>query len=350
MSVASIYGNNLTSLLCAIALARFDWKVTLDANGRSFAPPILVVNKPTVEVLSNLAGISLESFGYAVNKKQVCWGARRIVQTAKETSYVFQSDVLINCLSNVVAGFNGNIQYGTVDDSRKGWHIDCSLKGPKNTQIRYQQRTAFVALVTLADDRYAKCLTIEDSPAGWLFLAPCGNNTAVLQVFTLPSSGKSVQELVQDSNLISKAIAARTIRNVKTFCPVPYLNTNIVDRGQLQCGSAAFKCDPICGDGLGFSTRAAILAAAALNTDHFVERALEWYRYRLSLSMLHHIRNCLALYSQSLLANAWRTELDAMVDMAEWIANNLCAPPETFVLDQFTLSRLNKPHIQGLPR
>ena len=118
----------------------------------------------------------------------------------------------------------------------------------------------------------------------------------------------------------------------------PRLELGVVDKNRLFCGSAAYACDPISGDGIAFTVRASILAAAAVDRASAGDRsALDFYRFRLSTAFAAHCHSCLRFYQSSCFANRWEDQIILMERQMRAFQQGLSRPDRLYVLDNLSL-------------
>jgi len=77
----------------------------------------------------------------------------------------------------------------------------------------------------------------------------------------------------------------------------------------LAVGDAALAVDPLCGDGVGYAVRSALLAVAAIEgEDAGQPGCLAHYRGRLRRAFVAHLNACHEYYSVDILGKEWDTE------------------------------------------
>jgi flavin-dependent dehydrogenase len=108
---------------------------------------------------------------------------------------------------------------------------------------------------------------VEAVTGGWLFLAPFGDNQAILQgmVPDYPhNAAQSLTNLLTNSRHIAPQIT-QFGQEVYTFQASPALTWPFIGPKWIAVGDAAFSVDPLMGDGTGSGIRGTLLAVATIN-------------------------------------------------------------------------------------
>lgn len=338
MKTVRIRGGSFSGLACGAALARLGWKVYLQQRPVRL-PLAVVVNEPSVQLLESLFGFNANTIGYHIPRKSVRWGnTESEVSTLNEQFWVFHSHDLLNHLRARM--YNSGLLVDK-ESSSAGVKTDWTVKCDASTSASYEPvwLSALVAFAQLSDDWDHRSLLMEDTDLGWLFIAPVGKDAAIVQAVvtgTPDQPKKALSKIIKRSTIASSAIRRYDAVNLHQIHP--RLNPFVVEENVVSCGSAAFACDPISGDGIGFSSRAAILAAAAINATQLGDsKALEFYRFRLSTAYAAHSNACLDLYRSSQFAKSWQDEIQTLQATTADLTSNIRKPSRWYVLDNLAL-------------
>lgn len=213
-----------------------------------------------------------------------------------------------------------------------------SARAADQALLRFGQRQAASAPVTLQPGADAHAAYVESLDEGWIFLVPTGE--AQGWILTV---GADPADAVQASTLAA-TVVAETGPVAARFETAARLAEPPVCANGLLLGSAALAFDPICGDGTATAVRGALLAAAVgaavagadrPDLDPELDRAALIGHYRLMLiaAMRRHLANAHPFYAAGGQGSWWQAQADALARGHAWCTAQLAEAGEArFVL------------------
>lgn len=313
MRRARVVGDGISAWACAAALASNGWHVQMprtDGNCAS-VPPVLVINDVTMDVLRALLGsAAFPATAWRLVRRQVIWGGdQRVVD---ETAWSVCGEEFTQCWGESVRRTFG------IDDVTAGetcWEFVASRPAEVS---RFGQRHAVTTTVSMSRSACRSTSVVESVGDGWLFFAPVSDGTGLLQGM-LPSRpelpDRALRRMLDQSHWVRGLVRKpwRANDRIRLFAAAPYLNSGLAGRGRLLLGSAAMAVDPVCGDGVGYGVRSAILAAGlaqAVEHGKDFEICASHFRARLAKAMRAHLSACVKYYGQAGFSPAWKTEIN----------------------------------------
>ena len=348
MKRALIIGNGITGLSCTRLLTRQGWDVHILTNASKISPSLLLnhVTRSLLQDIWQFENSFWESFHF-LHKRQVCWGKSNTVMDIPQLDVVIKGNQLtesfLECLlqesPNLVSVNSSPDCLEQFKDPNKWqqisqkfpWIIDTSGRaavvaqrlgsGPPQT---FGHRCVIAQEVVLNKTCEKTSYWIETVTNAWVFLAPLGNQRALLQVMVPNFLTESRQLLpyILEQTLRIKYQISELVGSSITFSAfpqiLPFLSGQVRLSGAtwMAVGDAAFCVDPISGDGTGYAIRGAILATSIMNsmTCNLVENSnvLHHYSLRLYQAFLAHLKACISYYSASFSTLSWQAEIDLM--------------------------------------
>ena len=335
MSKVLVIGNGIAGLSCACLLANRGWEIEIWGKHQLFAPT-LILNQITCNLLQDIWQLN-PSFWHSLHllqERRVCWGKEREIVTMAEPSAVINGKLLRDRLEkHLLAKYHDRVRFQrlpvSIDNldelqSKFTWIIDAG--GRKSTlaqRLGSSHRYSFgdrcilaqeVQLVnSAADDIY----WLETVPEGWLFLAPLGNQRAILQAMVPRITEESLELLrilIEQTRHIQEYIASIS-ESIEIFAAFPQILQPLSGKQHLAVGDAAFSVDPISGDGTGYAIRGSILATSIINAiacGLSSRECLEHYTLRLEKAFDAHLQQCLQYYFQGFTSSLWQREIEKM--------------------------------------
>ena len=196
----------------------------------------------------------------------------------------------------------------------------------ESTRLNFGERVTLaceVALVTRAD---SGACWIENTPDGWVFLAPLSDRCALLQatVAVPPQSGpEALTALVEGTRYISQLVNSMETE-VVLYSTAPTINRPCGGHGWLSVGAAAFHVDPLCGDGTGHSFRSGLLAAGVIRAvadGQQEDLVLTHFNERLRVTFAAHLSACREFYAKASFSTGWADEIEAIQTGADGMSS-----------------------------
>jgi len=206
------------------------------------------------------------------------------------------------------------------------WVIDASGRGVQFAKIlggvvrrSYGRRCVISTEALLVRESDRNTCWIESLPDGWLFLAPVEDGHAVLQamVSRTPTDPSSVLLGLLEQSMMREICVINSDHPVQSFDAAPQISEPLCGPGWIAIGEAAVSLDPVCGDGVGYATRGAALAAGVINgigSGLSPEDCFSHYRQRLCNTFSAHLRSVLNYYNNAFSSLAWQSEIETMKD------------------------------------
>jgi 2-polyprenyl-6-methoxyphenol hydroxylase-like FAD-dependent oxidoreductase len=166
-------------------------------------------------------------------------------------------------------------------------------------------------------------LSVTATRSGWIFTAPHPQGgRAVLLVSpsaeVSPSTEHEVAERLAEVGVRASAAQVTDVSHPEAVGPA--LAEPLGRGNRLRVGDTALALDPLCGDGIGFALRGALLAQAVLaRIDGESGRAesLGHYHERLRRAFVAHLGGCRDYYSSARCAEIWKSDVAAMDEVVE---------------------------------
>ena len=265
----------------------------------------LALNADTVALIDDLHGLQLAAH------PEARWIERRIVRGWHDGPVSVDAPVLSLPASLVAECLEHSLRSSYAD--RLEWRRDESdcepdrftidAAGPghplhtvQSTGLTFGNRVATSAAFRVKGPNDVAIL--ERTPLGWLFLLPSRGDHATLFVVVAQPSHDPEQTV--DSAIVSSPISA-IVGARQAAQPwrliAPTLQHPLATRRFIRIGEAAFTFDPLCGDGVGYAVRSALLAATVVDDLAYGEpRGLEYYHARLTRTFRAHLQACTTCY------------------------------------------------------
>jgi hypothetical protein len=304
-----IVGDGVAACCCAHLLE------TRIEGGERVRVPALIVGEATQRLIADVFGREDVFAGLPkIERRVVAWGSEPMDVPHK--AVVISEEDLVARLGPTGAG------------REIGWTIRASKPLPAEcVEHRFGTRMATASSVEVIG--HPETFWVESLQAGWLFLVP-GWLLAV---------GGEVEAMLSESRLIGKQIGARGPAG-PSWPAHPRIVSPLCGNWWLSCGTAAVGFDPICGDGVGYGVREAILAsavvrAAAGNGD--IDELCEHYRARMVAGFRRHLELCREYYRTGGTGAWWRSELEALDRGIAWCGAD---PAFRYRLNEYRLERV----------
>jgi flavin-dependent dehydrogenase len=359
-----VIGNGIAGLSCAQLLANRGWEIEIWGKHQLFAPT-LILNQITCNLLQDIWHLERNFWDslHLLHERRVCWGKDGEVLSMAEPSVVINGKSLSDRLwHHLLEKYHHQvyirelpIKIDNLDRLQDdfAWVIDA---GGRQSAIAQQlgsghrysfgERCILSQEVQLTDAAPEDIYWIETVPEGWLFLAPVGNNRAILQAMVPLISGQSLELLtilLNQSRYIQEYIG-KISESITIFAGFPQILQPLAGKKYLAVGDAAFSVDPISGDGTGYAIRGAILATSIIDTiaaGLSSSDCLEHYSLRLETAFVAHLQQCLEYYLNGFTSSLWQREIEKMQKVRnQW--NPSPQPNFTHTLQDFQLVKLAK--------
>lgn len=325
-----VIGNGAAALTVAQLLAHHQFKVELCRTGRTFPAPIVLADG-TALLLKDLwpeAGPLLNS-SHRVEQHHIRWGTDAAVRSLKGAFVLSQArliETLVMALNPSITVNRANSEIQRLISARRAdnfdWIIDASgrqaawYSSSVDHRHRFGSRIAVASLYTTSSDAPDADTWMESTARGWTFYAPYGSTQAV--VFSVIPKADNYQ-----ARALTLLKETRSIRDFITGDPVPLgyftsaceISRELCGVGWLAVGDRAFAPDPICGDGVGYALRGAVLAAAAIRAITSGAppcQILSHYERRIQRASSSHLRYLRELYGMVSWDDTWIEELKCL--------------------------------------
>ena len=342
MKRALVVGRGVAGLCCAKLLARHGWEVVVwGVSPRS--TPALVLNNATCDLLLDIweAGDDLLKGSYSLSQRKTCWGREGTVSTVMQPSVAIRGDTLVGnllgCLSRghrreiYIEDGSASLQKmaASISFSSSGqefdWVIDASGRTSQIAQLlgavkhhSFGERCVIGIEASLTKMQQRRdTYWIETIQDGWVFLAPLGNDKALLQCMVprlLKEPLVAITDLLAQTHMIREQVAD-TSGPASVFIASPQIADPLWGPGWIAVGDAAISLDPISGDGTGYALRGVILVMSIFNgiTSGLPKSdCLHHYDLRLYKAFSSHLRECINYYSVAFSSLDWQAEIERM--------------------------------------
>lgn len=330
-----IIGNGIAGLSCAYLLASRGWEIEIWGKEQLFAPT-LILNQITCNLLQDIWQLNPRFWHnlHLLQERRVCWQKNEEIAIVAESSLVINGKLFSDHLQeHLTDKYHDRVQFqklpvsiDNLDDLRSeySWIIDAGGRkstiaqqlGAGNRNI-FGNRCILAQGVELTNFAQEDIYWMETTSEGWLFLAPVGNNKAILQVMVPLISEKPfdlLSILVQQTKYIQNHIAEFS-GTIAVFPAFPQILQPLSGNKYIAVGDAAFSVDPISGDGTGYAVRGAILATSiidAIASGLSSNDCLEHYTLRLEKAFDAHLQQCLQYYMNGFTSSHWQEEIKRM--------------------------------------
>jgi hypothetical protein len=313
---AVVHGGGVAAVCCARVLAARGWTVRL--SGVRVAPrPPLVLNQATVALLRDLFGSTRITGSHVVRGRRVRWGVAPAVDV-REPALVVRGDDLVATLTGrlvVEERLSVRLDAGAVESGGDGeWIVSAGHEAaPGAVRHTWGARKILATEVALADPANAMASHMETTAGGWVFMAPTGRSTAVVQAMVpavAPDPERQLEALVGAAGEIARRVD-RVTAPVTVFDAAPALAESPGREGWIGVGEQVMRQDPLSGEGVGQAARGAVLAACVIDDGASaiaLAARLAHYRARLETTMAAHLRGCRAFYAAAGFDASWREE------------------------------------------
>lgn len=340
-----VRGTGVAALVCAGVLAQRGFRIRL-AGCRPSARPPVVLEATTVALLDDLFGglPALWARAWPLRRRHVRWGPDGKPDTVAAPALALRGEQLVEGLFAALVERHG-ARLALDDGSGDAGRVYTVTASRSSTPPghRLGLRRMLVSEWNAAPGADLATTRIETTPGGWVFMAPIGPGAAMVQAMVpAPPAdpGRCLDALLGDTRDIGRHV--RGARGaVRVFEAAPALASTLARPGWIATGGAAFRLDPVCGDGTGDAARTAILAASVVDA---VARGLpepmclEHYRARLRVALAGHLRACLRFYDAGGFEPAWDRERAASLHGLDRLARARARGHGfTFRLNGFTL-------------
>ena len=304
-----VNGQGIAAITTAWELAGRGFSVNVTGHRPSRSLP-LVLEEHTVELIENTYGIRLTNGlqSQPISRRVIRgWGSSESVVKTRSLGVTLDSltDVLRARLQSRFARSVSWSEPIPESESCSDFRIEAS--GRNQRGLSFGNRAATMATVKIQHSLNA-CV-LERTDFGWAFLVPHCDQHGTLFGFAADSESDPTEIL--DSTVFNhfrpERIRLRDQAKPWRACS-PQLNRPLVTQSNLLVGESAFTLDPICGDGVGYAARSALLAATAV-VDRFKAdfRGLRYYSARLHRTFLAHLVGCANMYSDWI-GSGWKRE------------------------------------------
>ncbi|MEC4814460.1 MAG: NAD(P)-binding protein [Scytonema sp. PMC 1069.18] len=339
MQRALIIGGGVAGLSCAHLLAQHGWEVKIWGKTSHNSPTVLL-NDTTCYLLQDIWQLE-ESFWknfYVLNQRQVCWGIGADVLNIPQPSVVMNGNYLVKHLEKHLLqkyhqlvhlesppslGELASSDFLADAEQQFTWVIDASGRksvigshaiGSQRHHFGHRCILSQELMLTAASEQTTSW--IETVPDGWLFLAPLGENKALLQCMVpiTTEEPEKMLTLLEQTRFI-KTFVDTFLDSTHIFEAFPQISDPLCGSKWIAVGDAAFSLDPISGDGTGYALRGAILAISVINSIASgldKNKCLQHYTLRLRKTFSSHLQQCLKYYSNSFSSSTWKKEIALM--------------------------------------
>jgi len=273
----------------------------------------LVLEEHTIALIDSIYGIRLhhDSRVHLLDRREIRgWDSSSGVVDSKALSVSWSS--LIDILrSRLKQCFATSVTWSsTSSETENAIEFAIEATGYNQNGLSFGQRVATLATVE-THDRLSRCV-IERTCFGWAFLVLHGNRQATL--FAFAADRKFDEEQVMNSTVsdyfATENLVLRENASAWRSCS-PTLSHPLVTNQQILVGESAFTLDPICGDGVGYAVRSAVLAATVVADRSQAEfRGHTYYVARLRRAFSAHLTGCANVYA-GWANGCWGNELSA---------------------------------------
>ena len=320
-SEVTVHGAGLAGLTCSLLLARSGHRVTLVGAPPSSQPTDLVLNEPTMMVLTRVWGVPgdrLLASGHALTTRRIRWGPDAVEQSVPAPAVVVNAPQLLRSLERRLLRTERHRVVSTEapEPDHGQWAIHATASRDSTTSCPpVGRRCALIAHAPLAHGVPATVSRMATTTESWLYLAPLGDGRTLIQAMTPAPPLDPVRYLAAElaAARLDGWLAEQPDR-VSVVPAAPWLAPHHPTPGHVRIGGAALRLDPVSGAGAGHALRTAILAAAVIrgvNDGLPAATALDHYTQRLRAAFADHLASCTSYYRAAFTSAAWANELHA---------------------------------------
>jgi hypothetical protein len=326
---ALIRGEGIAATCCARLLKRAGIPYAVERAERSKLPAIML-GEATQKLLHDVFDrTDLFDALPKIRKRVVVWGADAHPVVVPHSAVVVSEQAILDRLRPAESD----------EVTEAAWTIFTSRPLPEPArEHHFGERTAAVSTVKLKSGSDREGCWIESLDHGWLFLLPAEDDAWLLSV------GGPADSLLGESRFIANQITGAGVAS-GTFPCHPRIVEPLCAPRWLACGTAALGFDPLCGEGVGYATREAILASAVIRAaadGADVDALVAHYRTRLLAGFRKHLEVCRDFYAAGRGRPWWDQELGSLERGLEWCASQIHnADAFRFRLRGFALEPVN---------
>ncbi|MEU4695079.1 hypothetical protein [Actinoplanes sp. NPDC023714] len=315
----TVHGAGLAGLTCAALLARAGCRTTLTGGPSAGGPRHLVLNEPTVTVLTHVWGDDVLAGSHALTTRRIRWGPGAAEQDLPAPAIVVDAPRLLAILDRRLTGVDR-----LADPAPSDWEVHTmAVHGAGGTEatggeegaggVAVGRRCAMVGYAPLAPGVPATACRMATTVDSWLYLTPLGDGRAMIQAMTPtpPPDPDGFLAAELDASGLGSLFAGPPER-VTVVPAAPWLAEHRAQRGRLRIGGGVIRLDPVSGSGAGHALRTAVLAAAVITgiRDGLpADTALDHYARRLGAAFLDHLTACASHYRAAFDTAAWAEEV-----------------------------------------
>jgi hypothetical protein len=351
-----VIGDGIAALVVARLLLRSGWAVCLEAPPRRGASPDLVVDTRTARLLCDVLGAAEAVWegSHPLRGRHVRWHPLDPgVEVPAPAIVAPQTQLVTRLLSELTGASDSRLTVtrdGLGASGSPPWVVDASGGQGSGTagRRRFGTRRMLAARATLRAGVDLSLACIEATGEGWVFMSPLGGGLACVQatvVDVAPEPTRQLESLIAGTHEIRVRLTT-PVAGVAAFETAPSIAEEVCRPGWMAIGERAMAVDPICGDGVGYAVRGAILGAAVLDAiarGEDVAACLAHFRARLEVAFADHLKACHAFYSRVGFRRAWDSELGATRrGLADLEAASAARPAFRLGLRGFTLEPLER--------
>lgn len=311
VSTVLIRGEGVAACCCARLLGEAGVAVTLENAPRPKLPAIMLGEMGQKLFTDVFDRRDLFRDLPRVRKRFVTWGDSSGVLAIPHSAVVVSEEKLL-----------ARIQSPPLHDAgAPEWTIFTTRPAPPpSREHHFGSRLATASEVRLSETAEAEACWVESVESGWLFLLPASEGRGWLL-----SVGGSASALLDQSRLVCGQIE-ELVGQSGEFPSHPRILDPLGEANWLACGTAALGFDPLCGDGAGYSTREAILAAAVIRRaidGGDAASLLDHYRARLVGGLKRHLEVCREFYRTGNTGPWWDEQRNAVERGLDWCVSRL---------------------------
>lgn len=312
MNSTMIYGRGVAALTAAWILAGRGFSVRL-AGDRLASSLQLMLDPATVQLLDEVFGLQLrnEPFSHSLSRR-IILGWNSATEISESASLSVPHDALVNRLNKCLQHrFACSIESSKQSAKRVSAQFEIHATGRnQHNGLSFGNRVATMAAVVLRG--CWETSVIERTDYGWAFLVPSSKRHGCL--FAVAANPKMNPADVLETTIKNCSIGqnAELLTASQSWRAIaPTLSHPLVTQSSIRIGESAFSLDPICGDGIGYAVRSALLAATVF-ADHAQQerRGLNYYAARLVRAFYAHLVGCAQMYAGWINAG-WADELQS---------------------------------------
>ncbi len=247
--------------------------------------PVLVLNEKTLWMIGDLFGaVVLRDIcrdGIEITHRKLRWGGDRVEDQIEKSLSVDAARLAKRFAT-------------TVDYVQAAPALTIRARGRRaNTGVAFRPMTAFVwDLPQLAGTSMDWCATIS-ARGTWAALAPVPSGCMNLQVYIAPGDEMEARtvgaEVLECLGMHADTVLATAPRRIDASAKFG----SLWEEDGCAVGDEAFALDPLAGDGVGHTIRAALWVAALLSAEELSDgMRRELYRRRMVAAFQQHCEAC----------------------------------------------------------